>query len=72
MFLLTENRIAEFEETMNHWTDTQVLEQVYRLQKLLDTPDMQECCLVDEANDILGLLKDECVWRLCQIVKCED
>ncbi len=72
MLEMSENWTKSFEERMDYWTDEQVLGQVYKLQKLLNMSEMQESCLVDDAQTILDMLKDECVWRLCQLVKRED
>lgn len=55
--------LLQLSEVVMDWKDHTLVDDVTRLSRLLDNPDLVESCLCDIADKTLAVLLDECFRR---------
>ena len=55
--------LIQLSKVVMDWGDCTLVDDVTRLSRLLDTPDLVESCLCDVADKVLTVLLDECFRR---------
>lgn len=63
MNVLDDKQIERYRSEFAHMTDLKLLHQLWHVHSLLDSDDMQESLMIDEALDLEYLILWECANR---------